>query len=510
MCRSLRARRRSCESNRAGRLPVNPAILSPGIAPHGGRRPRHAPGGGSSPASAACRMKRIAKESGVLRRLSGWGRFPKQLCRVYRPESRAELFADLRETVRRKSTCIPRGAGRSYGDAALNPEGVVLYERLNRFRSFDPATATLECEAGTTLAEILEHLLPRGFIPPVLPGTKFVTVGGSIAADIHGKNHHRDGSFCRWVTRMEIALADGRTVACSPDSNQDLYRATLGGMGLTGVILSASIRLRRVESAWLWVERERIRGLDAILERMLSGDRDHLYSVAWLDPLGGDRGVLMRGDHAPARSLPAGAEPFARRTSGAPLPARWLSPFLRDGTMRVFNEAYFRRSPRRARQLVGLDSFFFPLDAVRDWPLAYGRRGFLQYQVVFPTAEARGGLRELLDRVRRSPYRPYLSVLKQFGEEGAGLLSFPLGGFTLALDFPLQPGLVAFLQELDRLVARRGGRVYLAKDAVLRAELFPEMYPRAGRFCEIQRMVDPHGIFASSLSRRLKITPADR
>ncbi len=442
--------------------------------------------------------------------LCGWGRYPVETCHVFRPEKRHEVADTLASGL--ESSYIPRGLGRSYGDAALNENaGVIWPIRLNRFLSFESASGTLECESGVSLEEIIQYFLPRGWFLPVTPGTKYVTVGGAIAADIHGKNHHMDGSFSNFTLDLRLLTPGGEVMLCSPTAHPEVFWATVGGMGLTGVILSARLRLRPVDSAYVLVDYHRAPNLEDALATMEASDERYEYSVAWIDALATGktmgRCVLMRGNHAAAAELPA----RVRRALTAPTGRRWNlfldfpSGTLNWLTVKAFNTAYYAVHHTAPRQLVGLEKFFYPLDAINQWNRMYGKRGFVQYQIALPQASGRAGLHTILERLARSGRASFLAVLKRFGDAGKGLLSFPLRGYTLALDIPNARGLVPFLHELDRMTLDYGGRVYLAKDAVLRAADFAAMYPRLESFRAIQRKLDPRRLFCSSLARRLRI-----
>ena len=442
--------------------------------------------------------------------LSGWGRYPVESCQVFRPEKRSEVAATLASGL--QPSYIPRGLGRSYGDAALNENGGVIWDvRLNRFLSFDSATGVLECESGVSLAEILQYFLPRGWFLPVTPGTKFVTVGGAIAADIHGKNHHKDGSFSNFVRDFRLLTPTGEVLLCSPSSTPEIFWATVGGMGLTGIVLSARLRLRRVDSAYVFVDFHKALNLEDALATMEASDERYDYSVAWIDALATGksmgRSVLMRGNHAAAAELPS----RIRHALAAPIVPQWNlfldfpSGTLNRLTVKAFNTAYYAVHRTAPRQLVNFEKFFYPLDAINQWNRMYGKRGFVQYQIALPQASGRAGLCTILDRLARSGRASFLAVLKRFGDAGPGLLSFPLRGYTLALDIPAARGLVPFLHELDRMTLDHGGRVYLAKDAVLRAEDFGAMYPKLESFRAIQRKLDPKRLLSSSMARRLGI-----
>jgi len=411
-----------------------------------------------------------------------------------------------------ESSYIAYGLGRSYGDAALNAKrGVISTARLNRFLSFDDQTGVLECESGVGLAEIVRHFLPRGFFLPVTPGTKFITMGGAIAGDIHGKNHHRDGSIANYITSFQLLTPNGQILTCSPAQNTEIFWATVGGMGLTGFILTARIQLRRVESGYVLVDYRKAGHLDEALDLMADSDQQYEYSVAWIDCLANGqalgRSVLMRGNHATAAEVRARhRDPLAAPTRPH-LNVRWDSPTvaLNRYTVRAFNTLYYRLHRASENQLVDFESFFYPLDSVENWNRLYGRRGFVQYQVAIPEENGRRSLRVLVGRLARSGRSSFLAVLKQFGEPDPGLLSFPIKGYTLALDLPVAGGLVPFLRELDRIVVDAGGRIYLAKDAVLEPETFAASYPRLNEFRAVKHKLDPNGLFSSSLARRLRI-----
>jgi decaprenylphospho-beta-D-ribofuranose 2-oxidase len=445
----------------------------------------------------------VATVRGASQRLAGWGRFTTSLTETFRPER----VLDVASLATTSGPLLARGLGRAYGDAALNAQGrTVLFERLNRLLAFDAQTGVLECEAGVSLEQLLRVFGPRGFLPPVCPGTQFVTVGGAIACDVHGKNHHQHGSLGHHVLELRLVNAAGETVRCSREENADLFRATIGGMGLTGLILDAKLRLRRVESRYVAVDYDRAPNLDAALRMFEDSDDRYAYSVAWIDCLAGGRAlgrsVLMRGN-----TLPAADAPRPRRERGSrlrvpfDLPGMVLNPL----SIRAFNTVFYHRHRPMARGVATADTeFFFPLDSVREWNRIYGRRGFLQYQFVLPTAGGREGLIRILERARGAA-GSFLAVLKRFGEAAPeGPLSFPREGYTLALDFPARrPGVLAMLDALDEIVIEHAGRVYLAKDARLRPDAMRAMYPALPEWLDIKRRVDPENRFASDLSRRL-------
>jgi decaprenylphospho-beta-D-ribofuranose 2-oxidase len=382
---------------------------------------------------------------------------------------------------------------------------------LDRIHAIDVDGGTVLCDAGVSLHRLMEVLLPLGWFVPVTPGTRYVTVGGAIGADIHGKNHHVSGSFARHVLSLELLTADGgvRTV----DRGTPLFDATAGGMGLTGVILTATVRLQPVETALMSVDTERAADLDDLMARLTATDHRYRYSVAWIDLLARGaatgRAVLTRGDHAPLDALPARArrEPLVFRTSRLPAAPGFLPEGLLSRTsVGLFNELWYRKAPRARRgQLQRISTFFHPLDGVPHWNRIYGRGGFVQYQFVVGHGREET-LRRIVRRISAHRCPSFLAVLKRFGEADPGWLSFPVPGWTLALDVPAGlPGLGAFLDELDEEVAAAGGRVYLAKDSRLRPELLAAMYPRLDDFRALRAELDPRGVFMSDLSRRLAL-----
>lgn len=438
--------------------------------------------------------------------LSGWGRYPMVPCRLAMVSETSVAAA----TVAGADTLIARGCGRSYGDSSLNPDLTVATAGMNRILAFDAGTGRVECEAGLLLRELIDVLLPRGWFPPVTPGTKFVTIGGMIASDVHGKNHHRHGSFCDHLEWIDLALGDGRVLRCSRDQNPDLFAATCGGMGLTGFILRAAFGMTRVPSAWVRQETRRAADLDAVL-RLAEESLDWTYSVAWIDCLARGaslgRSVLFLGEHAPVEALPAARRtaPFAwPQRSDKAVPVDFPSFALGSLSVRLFNALYYR-AQRPGEAIVGFDPYFYPLDAIAGWNRIYGRRGFVQYQCVLPLAASREGLGRLLEAISSAATGSFLAVLKRLGGQSFGLLSFPSPGYTLALDFPVSPATMKLLPRLDAIVAEHGGRIYLAKDARIDSEHFAAGYPRIEEFRQIRRgwSLDPK--FASLQSGRLKI-----
>ena len=405
---------------------------------------------------------------------------------------------------------IARGLGRSYGDAAQNGGGVVVdMTTRHRVLSVDTQTALVEVEAGTSLDDLMRLLLPLGLFVPVTPGTRQVTVAGAIAADIHGKNHHVDGSFGRHVESLDLLVADGAIRRLTPQSA--LFWATVGGMGLTGVILRATLRMKRVESAYCVVDTERCTNLDELLQRMTAADHHYTYSVAWIDCLARGsslgRSVLTRGSSAPVEALPAKLRDHAldfRPRQLATAPPVFPSGLLNRSTVAAFNTAWYHKAPRARRgEIQSIAAFFHPLDGVARWNRIYGPRGFLQYQFVVPFG-AEDTLRRCLELLSDAGQASFLAVLKRFGPGGAGHLSFPAPGWTLALDVPIgSPILNRLLDRMDEEVLAAGGRQYLAKDSRLPAAAIARMYPRLDEWRAVVRTIDPDRVFTSDLARRL-------
>ncbi len=460
-------------------------------------------------------------------RLSNWGNYPRIDAEVLSFSSDEEAAAHLPGSP----SLIPRGLGRCYGDSALASR-VLRTRGSRRILELDTDEGTVTCEAGISLGELLDVLVPQGWFLPVVPGTKHVTVGGAIASDIHGKNHHRGGTFSRHVLWLDLLTPDGVVQRLTPDGSVrrlspaddgELFAATAGGMGLTGIILRAKVRLQPIESAFIRNETLVAEDLNAAMA-LFQESAGWTYSVAWIDcqargrKLG--RSILFRGEHAePGELTGARAAAPLRAAAAAPLqvkgkPTLRIPFFLPSWTLntlsiRAFNALYYRKQAwSRGESLVDYNSFFFPLDGVGDWNRIYGCRGFLQYQFVLPLNESEAGVAAILQRIAASGLGSFLAVLKLMGKEreaGREMLSFPLEGYTLALDFPASPRAFSLCQDLDRLVLRHGGRLYLTKDARMGREMLDEGYGEAHRFREVRRQVDPTGALASLQSKRLEL-----
>lgn len=392
------------------------------------------------------------------------------------------------------------GEGRSYGDSCLNEGGVLLQTRgMNRFIHFDEAQGILKCEAGVRLDEILELTLPKGWFIPVSPGTQFVTLGGAIANDVHGKNHHIAGTFGRYVRKMEILRSDGKRWLCSSSENKDLFEATIAGLGLTGLILWAEIQMKPVSGPWINQETVRFSHVDDFFKISQDSETEYEYSVSWIDTLAQGkhlgRGHFMRGNHSVRQDMPSKKKKSFTVPVNAP---NWL---LNSFTVRSFNFLYYNKQwSSEKHETIHYKPFFYPLDSVFAWNRLYGKRGFFQYQLVVPFKNDRGPIKEILTLVAKSGMASFLAVLKTFGNiPSPGWLSFPREGVTLALDFPNQGEKTRRLfQTMDQIVRESGGALYPAKDATMSCDDFQKYYPR---WKEFQKWMDPQ--FSSSFWRRV-------
>ncbi len=447
------------------------------------------------------------------RLLTGWGRTNATVAEVLELPNH-EVPAALKEAGDRGA--LVRGLGRSYGDAAQNAGGLVMRLLGSAHQAVvDPAAGTVTVPAGVSIDDLLRVIVPRGFFVPVTPGTRFVTIGGAIASDIHGKNHHVEGSFGNHVAALTLLLADGTQVVVGPHERPELFWATVGGMGLTGVILDATVRLLPIETSRMSVDTQRVADLDSLFTAMAEHDDDYRYSVAWIDPqakgrsLG--RSVLSRGDHArldqlgPREVIDPLAYGAKQLVSMPPL----IPPMgvINHATVAAFNEMWYRKAPRhREGELQTIAGYFHPLDMVGKWNRIYGTKGMLQYQFVVPFGEEET-MRTVIERLSASGTASFLAVLKRFGPGSQAPLSFPAPGWTLALDVPAgSSGLGGMLHSLDRLVLDAGGRHYFAKDSVTTPDAIRRGYPRLAEWKAVRDGVDPTGVWQSDLSRRLGLT----
>lgn len=439
-----------------------------------------------------------------MEKIAGWGNYPMSDSYVFQPSGESDL-----KKVLNKLKVIPRGLGRSYGDQAVNDaKHVAVCTKMNHFIGWDEVQGVLECEAGVSLEEIITYFAPKGWLPMICPGTKFVTIGGAIANDIHGKAHHIDGSFVNCVNSFKIMLADGSTVEASRTENSDLFWANFGGLGLLGVILSAKIKLRKIETTYFKQKSIVIKNLDEMLEALEKYDHEYNYSVAWIDALAKGKklgsGVLTLGNAAKLDELPENLkkDPLKIHPKGKLSVPMFMPNFTLNGfTVKILNRliAFVQNSPKN---FVHYEKFFFPLDAINNWNRGYGKRGFIQYQFVIPEENGRENVAKILEMIADSGCTPFLNVFKRMGD-GQGILSFPFKGYTLAIDFPVTKNLKAFTKRLDAKVLEAGGRLYLGKDAMLDEQMFKSMYPQHKEWMAIKAKYDPSNVFTSNISRRL-------
>jgi len=430
--------------------------------------------------------------------VSGWGKYPKVEADVCKFESNRVLHSCLEKP----GDLIAFGLGRSYGDSALSAN-IASTERFNYILGFDENTGRVTCEAGVSLAELIDVFVPRGWFLSITPGTKFITVGGAIACDVHGKNHHVAGCFSECVDSFEMMVADGSLIECSKEHNADIFKATCGGMGLTGVITKATLKLQKVSSANISQKIIRAKNLSHITD-LFQEYAPWTYSVAWIDCLAkGDslgRSLLMVGEHADDGDL---VLPQKMKLN---VPVDFPSFSLNKFTVKAFNGLYYNRVQKDIiENTTSIDSFFYPLDAVHNWNRIYGKSGFTQYQFVLPMESSRVGLTRILEKISGAGLGSFLAVLKLFGPDNDNYLSFPKEGLTLALDFKIERKLFALLDLLDDIVLDHGGRIYLTKDVRMKAETFRAGYPLLDKFMAARDKVDPEGKFQSLQSKRLGI-----
>ncbi|KIC41611.1 FAD-linked oxidase [Ruegeria sp. ANG-R] len=436
--------------------------------------------------------------------LAGWGRFPVFPGTTEAPRNEAELCTIVADQV-----VIARGNGRAYGDSAIGSDKTISMRHFNHMLAFDANLGVLVAEAGVLLADVISTFLPRGWFPAVTPGTKFVTLGGMIAADVHGKNHHKEGSFGACVDWIDVITPGGTIERCSRQENAELFNWTIGGMGLTGIILRAALRLRPVQSAWIRQTLHPLHNLDAALDAFET-TQDATYSVAWIDCLSqGEslgRSLLMLGEHATGAELTGDRAryPFEtprKRKLSVPFdcPARMLNSL----SVRTFNGLYYWNGSRqRGETLVDWDSYFYPLDAILGWNRIYGRKGFIQFQCVLPLEQSKAGLTALLQATSAAKAGSFLAVLKRFGLQDSAF-SFPMLGYTLALDFPVNQRTLSLMTQLDRITIEHGGRFYLAKDSRMPADTLHRSDPRATAFATHREASGLSGSFRSKQSERL-------
>ncbi|MFL5808983.1 MAG: FAD-binding protein [Flavisolibacter sp.] len=438
--------------------------------------------------------------------IANWGNYP-----VMETDEKSFSFAEqLNETLQNNEGIVARGNGRCYGDASL-AKNTISTLQFDQILSFDTQKGSFECQSGLTLDKILEVIVPKGWFLPVTPGTKFITVGGAVASDVHGKNHHVDGSFSNHVLEMDVLLADGSKMTCSANLNTDLFWATCGGMGLTGIITRVKFDLKKIETSYIKQKQVKAKNLEEVIE-LFETYKHYTYSVAWIDCLkkgsSFGRSILILGEHAKLHELPQNKK---QNPLQLPKKKQFTFPFnlpsfvLNQFTVKAFNFLYYGKNfKKEINNVVSYEPFFYPLDAILHWNRGYGKKGFVQYQFVLPL-ESKQGLVEILKRISDEGLGSFLAVLKVFGKQD-DLISFPKEGYTLALDFPVRRGLFDFLDELDEIVLQYGGRIYLSKDARMKPEIFWRSYPTATKFQELVKKFNPDFRINSAQAIRLNIT----
>jgi decaprenylphospho-beta-D-ribofuranose 2-oxidase len=442
----------------------------------------------------------------MVRSIANWGNYP-----VINSDEHLFSYDDqLEKLVNEADHFIPRGNGRCYGDASLAGETITT-TKYDKILSFDSVNGILECQSGLILDKILEVIVPKGWFLPVTPGTKFISVGGAVGSDVHGKNHHVDGSFSNHILSMELILANGSITSCSPSQNPELFEATCGGMGLTGIITKVRFRLKKIESSYIKQKQIKAKNLEEII-KLFEEYSHYTYSVAWIDCLkkgeNFGRSILILGEHATVQELPEKlkSEPLKLPAKKSiPFPFNLPSWVLNSFTVKLFNFLYYGKNfKREINNVVSYEPFFYPLDAILNWNRGYGKKGFVQYQFVLPM-HAKQGLIEILQKISDKGLGSFLAVLKVFGKQES-MISFPTEGYTLALDFPVRAGLFEFLDELDKIVLKYGGRLYMSKDARMKPEIMVQGYPRLEEFKAIVNKYNPKGKIRSLQSERLLLT----
>jgi len=440
--------------------------------------------------------------------ISNWGHYPK----IEVEENSFSSQNQLKSILINQKSLIARGLGRCYGDASLSNEEIVSTLKFDKILEFDDQSGVFEAQSGISFEAILETIIPKGWFLPVTPGTKYITLGGAIASDIHGKNHHAEGSFSRHVIEISLAGMDGNLIKCSPNHLEDLFWATCGGMGLTGIIQTVKFQLKKIETSFIRQIQVKAKNLEHIIE-LFEKYQGYTYSMAWIDCLKGGNGfgrsVMMAGEHALLSELDSKQKMNPLSIASKPklmIPFNFPDFALNTLSVKAFNFLYYTKHPSKIKEsIIPYNPFFYPLDSILNWNRMYGKKGFVQYQFVLPLEQSHRGLVEILNRIRKKGMGSFLAVLKLFGDQD-NLISFPMKGYTLALDFPIQKGLFPFLDELDQVVLDHGGRIYLTKDARMKSEIFWNSYPKAKEFKDILSKYNPHSQFNSLQSKRLSLT----
>ncbi|HRS01588.1 MAG TPA: FAD-binding oxidoreductase [Bacteroidota bacterium] len=435
--------------------------------------------------------------------ISGWGNYPKVDADVYT----IEKIQDLISYIQNNNDFITQGNARSYGDSALN-KNIISTLKLNRFLDFDTENGIITAQAGVLFSDILKIAVPKGWFLPVTPGTKYVTLGGAMASDVHGKNHHKHGTLGQYIESFDILLADGEIRHCSKVENTELYHSAIAGMGLLGIILSASLKLIKIETPYIKQKVIKTRSLEELYE-LFEINRNYTYSVSWIDITGGAKskvnGLLMLGEHALSSEVKSNKQkPDVIAGNLLNIPIYFPNFVLNHSTIKIFNALYYGKELHHEKNAITyFDSYFYPLDIVNNWNKVYGNRGFLQYQFVVPLASGLQSIKKILNKIDEYGQASFLTVLKTFGKRNDFVLSFPDEGYTLAMDFPFTRRLPEMFNELDKIVLDYGGRFYLTKDAHLSPETFHHSNPEIDKFLEIKAKYDPNNKFQSLQSKRL-------
>ena len=438
--------------------------------------------------------------------ISGWGGYPIQEAKVVYPKSIEQILEEIK-----KSDLIARGNGRAYGDSSINKKNTINMKYFNHIISFDDSSGVLEVESGILLEDIVNTFLPKGWFPYVTPGSKLVTIGGLIAADVHGKNHHKDGSFRNFVEWFELINSKGEIIKCSRNENKDMFEWTIGGMGLTGIIIRAAIKLRPVETCWIKQKTLVANNIDQTLE-IFEKSMDATYSVAWINSTNRHSNIgqslIMLGEHAKINDLNQknSLNPLKIKSKkNRNIPFYFPNWFLNKRLIKLFNFLYYFLGKNSSKEkFVYWDDYFYPLDSIMGWNKIYGREGFVQYQCVIPLEKSKEGLIELLKEIDKSKVSPFLSVLKRFGKQNSKF-SFPMEGYTIALDFPINDETLKLLDKLDEITLKYKGRFYLAKDARMKKEVFKKSDKRIKDYIKFRNQNDCDKIFISSQSSRLEL-----
>lgn len=438
--------------------------------------------------------------------ISGWGGYPIRKAKVVYPKNTQEILAEIN-----KGTLIARGNGRAYGDSSINEKTTINMRYFNHILSFDEKYGVLEVEAGLLLKDVIDTFLPRGWFPYVTPGSKFVTIGGLIAADVHGKNHHKEGSFRNFVEWFDLINSKGEIIRCSKNENSDLFEWTIGGMGLTGIIIRAAIKLRPVETCWIKQKTLVAKNIDQTFE-IFEKNKNSTYSVGWINSTKNKTNIgqslVILGEHALIKDLNGkhNSNPLKQTSKKKKnIPFYFPNWFLNKIFINLFNYIYYLIGKNSLKEkIVYWDDYFYPLDNILGWNKIYGRKGFVQYQCVIPLEKSKEGLIELLKEIDKSKIRSFLSVIKRFGKQESNF-SFPMEGYTIALDFPVNKETLSLLDKLDKITLKYGGRFYLAKDSRMKKEVFKKSDKRVQDYINFRNENRCNKNFVSSQSTRLEL-----